>query len=53
MVLIIGAVQMDSKKSIGERIPQIIGGIFLFFFGLPFTLVPFMILGDMRGPEVG
>lgn len=53
MVLIIGAVQMDSKKSIGERITQIIGGVFLFFFGLPFTLVPFIILGDMRGPDVG
>jgi len=41
------------SKSIGERIGQIIGGVFLFFFGLPFTLVPFMILGDMRGPDAG
>ena len=52
MVLILGAAQMDSE-SIGERIGQIIGGVFLFFFGLPFTLVPFMILGDMRGPDAG
>ena len=39
---------MDSE-SIGNRIAKIIGGVFLFFFGLPFTLVPFMILGDIRG----
>ena len=52
MVLILGVAQMESK-GIGERIGQIIGGVFLFFFGLPFTLVPFMILGDMRGPDAG
>ena len=48
MVLIIGAERMDSE-SIGNRIAKIIAGVFLFFFGLPFTLVPFMILGDIRG----
>ena len=48
MVLIIGAERMDSE-SIGNRITKIIAGVFLFFFGLPFTLVPFMILGDIRG----
>ena len=60
MVLILGVAQKDiavgmaaRSKGIGERITQIIGGVFLFFFGLPFTLVPFMILGDMRGPDAG
>jgi len=43
---------MDSE-SIGNRIAKIIGGVFLFFFGLPFTLVPFMILGDIRGMAAG
>ena len=43
---------MDSE-SIGNRITKIIGGVFLFFFGLPFTLVPFMILGDMRSMAAG
>ena len=52
MVLIIGAAQMDSE-SVGIRIKQIIGGLFLFFFGLPFTLVPFLILGDVRGMDAG
>ena len=28
------------------RIMQMFFGLFLFFFGLPFTLTPFMILGD-------
>ena len=36
-----------------ERIWSIIGGVFLFFFGLPFTLVPYMILGEMRGTDAG
>mgnify|MGYP001398252491 CR=1 FL=1 len=36
----------------GNRIGSIIFGLFLFFFGLPFTLVPFMILGDgMLDPD--
>lgn len=52
MVLILGVAQMVSV-GIGERIGSIIGGVFLFFFGLPFTLAPFMILGDMRGPDAG
>ena len=52
MVLILGDAQMVSV-GIGERIGQIIGGVFAFFFGLPFTLVPFMILGDMRGMDAG
>ena len=52
MVLIIGAAQM-ALESVGIRIKQIFGGLFLFFFGLPFTLVPYMILGDMRGPDAG
>tara|TARA_Y200000002_G_scaffold28574_1_gene21439 strand:+ start:36 stop:668 length:633 start_codon:yes stop_codon:yes gene_type:complete len=52
MVLILGVAQMESK-GIGERIGQIIGGVFLFFFGLPFTLAPYMIIGDMRGPDAG
>ena len=43
---------MDSE-SIGNRITKLIGGVFLFFFGLPFTLVPFLILGDMRGMDAG
>ena len=43
---------MDSE-SIGNRITKIIAGVFLFFFGLPFTLVPFMILGDIRGMAAG
>ena len=29
-----------------ERIMQMFFGLFLFFFGLPFTLAPFMILSD-------
>ena len=45
MVLIIGAAQMD-LGSTGNRIGSIIGGVFLFFFGLPFTLVPFMLFSD-------
>ena len=52
MVLILGVAQMVSV-GIRERIWSIIGGVFLFFFGLPFTLVPFMILGDLRGPDAG
>ena len=52
MVLIGGVAEMESN-SIVTRIGQIIFGVFLFFFGLPFTLVPFMILGDMRGPDAG
>ena len=46
MVLILGVAQMVSV-GIGERIGQIIGGVFAFFFGLPFTLAPFMILGEV------
>ena len=35
-----------------ERIGSMFFGLFLFFFGLPFTLVPFMILGDgMLDPD--
>lgn len=45
MVLIIGVAQMD-LGSTGNRIGSIIGGVFLFFFGLPFTLVPFMLFSD-------
>ena len=45
MVLIIGAAQMH-LGSTGNRIGSIIGGVFLFFFGLPFTLVPFMLFSD-------
>ena len=52
MVLIGGVAEMESN-SIVTRIGQIIFGVFLFFFGLPFTLVPFMILGDMRGMDAG
>ena len=38
--------------NISTKIGQIIGGVFLFFFGLPFTLVPFMVLGDgMLDPD--
>ena len=43
---------MDSE-SIAERITQFFGGVFLFFFGLPFTLVPFLILGEFRGMDAG
>ena len=51
MVLIFGDAQMDSEIN-GNRIGSIIFGLFLFFFGLPFTLVPFMILGDgMLDPD--
>tara|TARA_B100001027_G_scaffold170725_1_gene122210 strand:- start:357 stop:1022 length:666 start_codon:yes stop_codon:yes gene_type:complete len=46
MVLICGAAEMESNGT-GIRIGQIIFGVFLFFFGLPFTLVPFMILGPV------
>ena len=35
---------MDSKQN--GRIINYILGAFLFFFGLPFTLVPFMMLSD-------
>ena len=52
MVLIGGVAEMESN-SIVNRIGQIIFGLFLFFFGLPFTLVPYMILGDMRGMDAG
>ena len=52
MVLIIGAARMDSE-SIAERITQFFGGVFLFFFGLPFTLVPFLIFGEFRGMDAG
>ena len=45
MVLIIGVAQMD-LGSTGNRIGSIIFGSFLFFFGLPFTLVPFMLFSD-------
>ena len=51
MVLILGAAQMD-LESTGNRIGSIIFGSFFFFFGLPFTLVPFMVLGDgMLDPD--
>lgn len=51
MVMILGATQMD-LESTGNRIGSIIFGLFFFFFGLPFTLVPFMILGDgMLDPD--
>ena len=43
---------MDSE-SIGNRITKLIGGVFLFFFGLPFTLVPFLIFGEFRGMDAG
>ena len=52
MVLINGAARMDSE-SIAERITQFFGGVFLFFFGLPFTLVPFLIFGEFRGMDAG
>ena len=45
MVLILGAAQMDLEIT-GNRIGSVIFGSFLFFFGLPFTLVPFMVLGE-------
>ena len=46
MVLIGGVAEMESN-GIVNRIGQIIFGVFLFFFGLPFTLAPFMILGEV------
>ena len=52
MVLILGVEQMVSVGT-RERIWSIIGGVFLFFFGLPFTLVPYLILGEMRGTDAG
>ena len=45
MVLILGVAQMDLEIT-GNRIASIIFGLFLFFFGLPFTLVPFMLFSD-------
>ena len=45
MVLILGVAQMD-LEIIGNRGASIIFGLFLFFFGLPFTLVPFMLFSD-------
>ena len=46
MVLIGGVAEMESN-GIVTRIGQIIFGVLLFFFGLPFTLAPFMILGEV------
>ena len=46
MVLIGGVAEMESN-SIVNRIGQIIFGVILFFFGLPFTLAPFIILGEV------
>ena len=46
MVLIGGVAEMESN-SIVNRIGQIIFGVILFFFGLPFTLSPFIILGEV------
>ena len=45
MVLILGVAQMDLEIT-GNRGASIIFGLFLFFFGLPFTLVPFMLFSD-------
>ena len=36
----------DMEGETMGRIMQMFFGLFLFFFGLPFTLTPFMILGD-------
>ena len=45
MVLILGVAQMDLEIT-GNRGASIIFGLFLFFFGLPFTLVPFMLFSE-------
>ena len=45
MVLILGVAQMDLEIT-GNRSASIIFGLFLFFFGLPFTLVPFMLFSE-------
>ena len=34
------------REETGGRIRSMVFGLFLFFFGLPFTLVPFMMLSD-------
>tara|TARA_B100000214_G_C23862934_1_gene578954 strand:+ start:158 stop:526 length:369 start_codon:yes stop_codon:yes gene_type:complete len=36
----------DMEEDTMGRIMPMFFGLFLFFFGLPFTLTPFMILGD-------
>ena len=34
------------KEEIANRLGSVFAGLFLFFFGLPFTLVPFMMYND-------
>ena len=35
-----------------ERVGAALSGVFLFFFGFPFTLVPFMILAEVYGESM-